>query len=243
MRKAMRWAMAGVVLAGTVLLPDESAAQRTRRGEFPDARFTVEVFGGVADYGRFLEQYAMVGEFLGERELRASTALALGLSVGAFAWEKTGVRLGFTWSPSELEFKDDTGIDVEVLDEDNLADLSAYVLSLDLMRFLFDPSRRFTPFASAGITATWWSLGDDDSGELISTDDTHFRWGGMGSIGAQYRVNRKFGVRGEIATMGLGNPFDGKNSFRTATGLTFDEPSSVRLTRITLALTYSFLKH
>ncbi len=241
MSQAMRWVTTGAVLAGAVFLPDDAAAQR--RGQFPDARFTVEVFGGVADYGRFLEQYAIVDDFFGQRELTASTALALGVSVGAFAWEKTGVRLGFTWSPTELEFKDDSGIDVEVLDDDDLADLSAYVLSLDLMRFLLNPSRRFAPYASAGIAATWWSLGDDGGlDEILSGDDTHFRWGGMGSIGAQYRVNRNIGVRGEIATMGLGNPFDGNDAFRTATGLTFDEPSSVRLTRITLALTYSFLK-
>ncbi len=42
--------------------------------------------------------------------------------------------------------------------------------------------------------------------------------------------------------MGLGNPFDGDDAFRTVTGLTFDEPSTTRLTRVALALTYSFLR-
>ena len=249
MRNAMRMAMVSAAMACAALLPTNAEAQRMRGAMFPEARFTIEVFGGLADYGRFLEQYAVirdVDEFeviaFGQREVTAKTALALGLSVGGFFWDKTGVRLGFTWSPSEIEYRDDTGTDSELFDEDDVADLSAYVLSLDLMRFLFDPRRRFAPYVAAGITGTWWSLDEDDDDEILSTDATHFRWGGTTSIGLQYRATRKIGLRAEVATMALGNPFDGNDSFRTDSGLTFDEPSTVRFTRITLALTYSFLK-
>ncbi|HEX6940785.1 MAG TPA: hypothetical protein VF158_15320 [Longimicrobiales bacterium] len=244
MTMSSRTAIVAAVLAGAALLPAEGLAQRTRRpprGDFPDAHITVEVFGGLADYGRFLEQFASSDGFTGQREVTASTALALGAAVGAYPWEKTGVRLGFTWSPTDIEFEDDSGTDVDILDEDDLADLSVYVLSLDVIRFLLDPSERFTPYASGGITAAWWHLGDDD-GEILAVDETHFRWGGFGSIGLQYRATRHIGARLEVATMGLGNPFDGNNAYRTATGVTFDEPSTVRLTRITLAVTYSFLK-
>lgn len=243
MRKAIRPAMLAAAVSFAALLPADAEAQRMRGARFPDARFTLELFGGLADYGRFLEQYVLVVDFLGQREVTANTALALGGSVDAFIWDRTGVRLGFTWSPSDLEYRDDSGLDVEVLDEDEVADLSVYVLSLDLMRFLLDPARRFAPYAAAGITAAWWSLGDDDAGEIITTDDTHFRWGGTGSVGLQFRANRNIGLRAEVATMALGNPFDGNDAFVTDTGLTFDEPSTVRFTRITLALTYSFLKH
>lgn len=254
MRNAMRLAMVGAATTCAALLPTNAEAQRMRGAMFPEARFTIEVFGGLANYGRFLEQYVVLLDLdddgvitddaviaFGQREVTAKTALALGLSVGGFFWDKTGVRLGFTWSPSEIEYRDDTGTDVEIFDQDDVADLSAYVLSLDLMRFLFDPRRRFAPYVAAGITGTWWSLDDDDD-EILSTDATHFRWGGTTSIGLQYRATRNIGVRAEVATMALGNPFDGNDSFRTDSGLTFDEPSTVRFTRITLALTYSFLK-
>ncbi|HEX7117899.1 MAG TPA: hypothetical protein VF212_03880 [Longimicrobiales bacterium] len=244
MRMSTRSAIFGAVLAGAALLPADGLAQRGRRSDdadYPDARYTVEIFGGLADYGRFLEQFAGDFGLSEQREVTASTALALGASVGMFPWEKTGVRLAFTWSPTDLEFQDDSGLDIDALDEDDIADLTASVLSLDVIRFLLDPSERFTPYASGGITATWWSL-DDENGEILSEDDTQFRWGGYGAIGLQYRATRKFGVRLEVATMGLGNPFDGKDSYRTATGITFDEPSTVRLTRIALALTYSFLR-
>jgi len=249
MRNALRLAMVSAAMTCAALLPTNAEAQRMRGAMFPEARFTIEVFGGLADYGRFLDQYVFLLDVdedtvlaFGQREVTAKTALALGLSVGGFFWDKTGVRLGFTWSPSEIEFRDDTGTDSEIFDEDDVADLSAYVLSLELMRFLFDPRRRFAPYVAAGITGTWWSLDEDDDDEILSTDATHFRWGGTTSIGVQYRATRNFGLRAEVATMALGNPFDGNDSFRTDSGLTFDEPSTVRFTRITLALTYSFLK-
>lgn len=239
-------AFCAAAVTAAALFPAEASGQRSPRAEFPEAHLTFELFAGLANYGRFLEEYPIDFDddlsLLGQREVSADNALAIGASFGVRVWEKTGVRLGFTFSPTELKFEDDSGIDSDFLDEDDLADLNVFVLSLEIIQFLLDPNRRWSPYASAGITANWWNLGDDGSGEIVAVDETQFRWGGMGALGVQYRANRNLGVRLEVATMALGNPFDGNSSYRTTTGIAFDEPGHVRLSRITLALTYSTLK-
>ena len=249
MTKAVRTAIAAAAFTAVGLLPAEAEGQRRTRGDFPERHVTVEIFAGVADFGRFLEEYVFDDDdddtffdLLGEREITAKTALAIGAAVGARIWERTEVRLGFTFSPTELEFKDDTGFDLDRLDRDDVADLNVFVLSLDVIRYLLDPTRRLTPYASAGLTANWCNLGDDGSDEIVAVDETQFRWGGFGSIGAYYRINRRLGAKLEIATMALGNPFDGDNAYVSVDGIKFDEPSSVRMSRITLMLTYSTLK-
>lgn len=99
-----------VVSAATLftllIAPDRGRAQG--KWDFRP-RVTLEAYGGVSTFGRFLEQ-----EFDdGERELTASSALAVGGSIGIWPWAKTGVRAAFTVSPTEFEFEDDTGTDTD----------------------------------------------------------------------------------------------------------------------------------
>lgn len=254
MRRATK--IATSVLLSVALFPTAGSAQRMER-----PRLTIEVFGGLGNYGRFLEQLidgTPPGFFLTpdirERELTAENSFAFGGSLGIWPWEKTGVRLAFTWSNTDLEYEDDTGIDSDALDLEDLADLSNKTLSLEVLRYLLAHHRRISPYAVAGVAATWWGLDDEeDRGEIQSNDgDTQFRWGGVGGIGLQIRARDRIGVRLEATTFGLGNPFDGDDSFTTRSGRTaqlsptnprlvlpIDEPGSVRFSRYTVALTYS----
>src|SRR5690606_8471342 len=60
MRNALRLAMVSAAMTCAALLPTNAEAQRMRGAMFPEARFTIEVFGGLADYGRFLDQYVFL---------------------------------------------------------------------------------------------------------------------------------------------------------------------------------------
>lgn len=234
-----------LALTLTALYPTDALSQRWRdAGRAQRTSVTVGAFIGFANYGRFLEQDAEADGLLGERELTARNAVALGATVEWYPWDRTGLRLGYTFSPTDLEYRDDSGTGSERLDRDGLADLNVHVLNVDVLRFLLDSRRRFSPYALAGVSGAWWSLGDEGAaGEIESNgDDTRFRLGGVGGIGFHYSVTPEIAARFEVATFGIGNPFDGEESFTTATGQTFDEPSSARLTRVTLMITYSFLR-
>lgn len=242
-----------VLVGATLAAPADADAQRAQQ-----PAVTIEAFGGAADYGRFLEQAAVEDLVLDdgliafgprvERELTAETGATFGGSIGIWPWEKTAARIGFTWSGSQLEFKDDTGNGSQTFDSE-LTDMNTYVLSAELLRFLFDAhDNTFAPYANAGVAAVWWSL--DENGTLANPadaiaggDETEFRFGGVGGLGLQIRLGASWATRLEVSTFGLGNPFDGDEGFRNTNPawFTFDEPNNVRMTRMTVALTYSFL--
>jgi outer membrane protein W len=224
--------------------PESGHAQRRR--------LTAEAYIGVANFGRFLEQ--RLGEELvaiaPERRLTASTALALGLGIGYWPWDnRTNVRFTFTFSPSEFEFEDDTGIGSDRFDLDDVADLNVYAWTLEVMRFLFGrEERRVAPYVTAGVTGAIWSTDDDDrrfpAARIGGGSTSVFRVGGVAGVGLHIRLKRHWALRLELNNFALGNPFHGENAFRETAGTwtTFDEPSTVRMSRLTLAGTYTFFR-
>lgn len=244
-----------------VLLPRTVHAQDWDEDDgFDIGGLTIEVNAGAADYGRFLEQARVTIEdpdlipggplvFTSreERELTAETAFTFGGSIGTWFQDDLGVRLGVNYNPTQFVFEDDTGDGSEEFDSDEVADLSAFTLSLEVLKFLVDPEEnRFAPYANAGVAAGWWDLGEDEDGAAVSPivaqEETQMRWGGVGGIGLQIGLTESFSTRIEISTFGLGNPFDGDEAFQVDDDefATFDEPNSVRLTRLTLGLAYTF---
>lgn len=200
---------------------------------------SVEAYAGGASFGRFLEQ-RFAG---GERELTPDAAFAAGGAVNVYPFEKTWLRVGYTWVGSELEYHDDSGFDVETREREDLSFLASNTASLEALTLFLDPVRRFNPYAVAGVTGTLWSLGDDELGlgeVRPGEDDTLLRFGANAGLGLQARIVEDLVLRAEVNNFGLGNPFDGNNAFRTGSGLTFSEPPIVRMTRYTLGLTYVF---
>ena len=227
-----------LALLGLALMA--APVERASTQEKMAPRFTVEAYGGAATFGRFLEQ--RIGG-AGERELRASTALAVGGAVGVRPWQSAALRLGFTWSPTELEFENDGGLGGDELEGEGLADLNAYVLSLDVLSFFFGEDRRLAPYAVAGVAGGWWSLDEGEgfgAGEILAEEDTQFRSGTVFGTGLQFRATSRLLLRLEATATQLGNPFDGEDAFRVRSGTTFDEPERVPVTRFTVNLVYTF---
>lgn len=248
----------GAALLGLGLFAAPAYAQKQ------EPRFTLAAYGGVASYGRFVEQFAAEGfGAVRERELSAGTGAAVGGSLGFFPsiWgiNDIAARVGFQWTTSEFEFENDDPRVPDDFDDDEAeaADFNTYTASVDVMKFLGNASGRVAPYAIAGVSGTWWSLDDgEDEDDIdgvgtfgsvrptLDGDDTVFRIGGIGGLGLQIRATDAFAIRLEAARYEIRNPFDGdgEDAFGISTGATFDEPNRVGVNRLSLGLTYTLYK-
>jgi hypothetical protein len=243
------WFAAG--LAGLLLfaVPNDSVAQR--RGGTPSPRlpaFTLEAYTGFSTFSRFIEQDVLPnGDMLppiGERSLNANVAFVLGGALGAWIWDGTGVRLGYTWATTEFKYRDSSGLDRDLLDSGGLNDLNAHIISLEITQLLLSPRKRISPYLLAGINGEFWVLGDQEEADAIrTTTGSQFRWGKSAGVGLQFRASRPLAIRLEADGFSLGSPFRGKSAFIPESGLTFDKPDDIVMPRYTLGLIYTFLRH
>src|SRR5690606_9109285 len=248
MTSAMRvcWSLA-VAAAMFVAVPGAAQGQRQEepyryRWYFGLRDVTFQGYVGIADHGRFLLQaldFDLV-DVNPQRKLTGDRSFSWGVAVGARVLPRTQARLAFNWTRPDLEFEDDTGLDLDAFDIDDIGELTSTTLALELLRYLLPEWRRFNAYAGAGVIITWWSLDDtrlglivDDTlfgsiGSIVAVDDGQTRFGGSAVLGLQYRTSRRFAIRLEAATFAPGNPFSGDNSYVPITGFTIDEPSHVR---------------
>ena len=259
MTSAMRvcWSLA-VAAAMFVAVPGAAQGQRQEepyryRWYFGLRDVTFQGYVGIADHGRFLLQaldFDLV-DVNPQRKLTGDRSFSWGVAVGARVLPRTQARLAFNWTRPDLEFEDDTGLDLDAFDIDDIGELTSTTLALELLRYLLPEWRRFNSYAGAGVIITWWSLDDtrlglivDDTlfgsiGSIVAVDDGQTRFGGSAVLGLQYRTSRRFAIRLEAATFAPGNPFSGDNSYVPITGFTIDEPSHVRQTNLRLAIAYT----
>ncbi len=241
------WWTAGLASLLLAAVPNNATAQR--RGREPAWRtpaFTIEVYTGFSTFSRFIEQDVLPdGNTLppiGERSLNADVAFVLGGSLGAWIWDGTAARIGYTWATTDFEYRDSSGRDRELLDLDDLNDLNTHIISLEVIQLILDPRRRIAPYLLAGINGEFWVLGDRERADaILTTNGSQFRWGGSGGIGLQIRASRPLAFRLEASRFILGSPFRGRTAFRPAFGLTFDKPDNVTMPRYTLGLVYTFM--
>ncbi len=238
----------GLACAGLLLPANEAAGQGFIRdlAEYVLGipNWQAQLHGGVSDFGRFLLQDVAVLNGNGDnlqlqRELNAENSFAFGGAFGGTFLPRTGFRLSASYTTTDLEYNDDTGIDSHLLDTGEVGDLGNFVLGFELMRYLLLEKAKLTPYGSGGLLLSWWSLDDQATGELVG-EDTQFRLGAMGSLGLQYRMTSAFAMRLEAVTATIGNPFTGRDSFVPTTGFTIDEPARVRRTDYRLGLVYTF---
>ncbi|MGH7471143.1 MAG: hypothetical protein ACRENP_24610 [Longimicrobiales bacterium] len=241
--RSMKWMVSGA-LCLAVLVPAREAAAQSKKIDalnwlFKIPRWNADLHAGFGNYGRFLlESPVEPFDFL-ERELRGRGAFTIGVGFGGTFMPRTGFRLGVNRTWSELAWRDDTGTGSELLDQDDVGDLAQTILSAEIVRYLLLESSKFTPYATAGVLASWWGLNDATG---FIGDDTHFRWGATGSIGLQLALRDNIRLRLDATTASIGNPFTGRNSYIADLGRAIDEPSRVRKTEVRLAVGYAWGK-
>jgi hypothetical protein len=241
------WWIIGVAGLLVAAHPHDAAAQRG--GRPTNTRlpaFTIEAYAGFSTVSRFIEQDVLRGNQLpplGQRSLNANTAFVLGGSLGAWLWDGTAARLGYTWATTDFEYRDSSGLDRTLLDVDDLNDLNTHIISIEVIQMVLDPRRRIVPYILAGLNGEFWVLGDPERNDaILTTDGSQFRWGSSAGIGLQFRVSQPFAIRLEADRFILGSPFRGRTAFHPALGLTFDKPDDVTMPRYTLGLVYTFLR-
>lgn len=211
------------------------------RWVFGLSRWTLEVHGGAGTFGRFLLEAPTTGSTPGaEREVSAEKGFAVGGAIGATVLPRTAVRLTYTHTSSDFVYRDDSGTGSAALDVDDLGGVATHMLSGELTRFLVAEANSIVPYASAGFVASWWSLDEAASGVQAPGGTTQFRWGGMATLGLQFRVSSRFRVRFEAASASVRNPFRGSESFTTVEGVTIDEPNRVSKSDYRIVLVYGF---
>lgn len=240
------WLVGGLCVA--LLLPKQASAQPII-GDLLDwffnaPRWNADVHIGYGHYGRFLLQAPTVDPFdFRQRELKGRHAWTLGAGIGGTPMPRTGFRLGYNYATADLSWRDDTGTGSELLDVDDVGDIRLHSVGLELIRYLMLETSRFSPYFTVGVSANWWDMDPENSIVLRApTGDTHFRWGGLGTVGVHYRFNQSFRVRLEVAGASVGNPFNGRDSYITIVGRPIDEPSRVSKSDLRLALQYTWGK-
>jgi outer membrane protein W len=187
-----------------------------------------------SSYGTFLMQNTPAGE----RALRGGRQLGWGLASGFDITDKLGARLGWTYTNTNMQFKDFSGTGSNLLDVENLGKLKSNIAALDLVHYFVGSRSLIAPYAGAGLAGVWSSLGSENAALITPGGSQQFHMGINANVGVQVRVIPQLFGRLEWNTMGTHNPFNGNRSYKTAGGSTFDEPSRVSKTEWRFAAAY-----
>lgn len=214
-----------------------SVTPAAARGQQLPLEVTIGAHGGASIFTEFLEQRVSdpVG---GEREIVAQTAAMIGGSISFSRWPMTEVRIGADWAGTEIDARDDSGIESDALDEDALADLNVVLGQLSIVRYVMPKDAPIAPYLTLGVNVAVWALDEAAGGDLGAIEETQVRYGATAGVGARFAIGQQAGLRIEIDRATVGNPFDGESAFRVS-GDTFDEPSTVGILRLVGGLTYT----
>ena len=187
-------------------------------------------------YGTFLMQNVPGGE----RSLRGERSVGWGLAAGFDITDQLGLRLGWTYTNSNMKFKDFSGSGSELLDSDDLGKLKSNIAALDVVHYFVGSRSLIAPYAGAGVSGAWSSLGPEGPELVTPGGSQQFHLGINANVGVQVRLIPQLFGRVEWNSMGARNPFNGNRSYKASTGDTFDEPSRVSKTEWRFAAAYYF---
>jgi hypothetical protein len=185
-------------------------------------------------YGTFLMQNTPAGE----RALRGERHLGWGLASGFDITDKLGLRLGWTYTNTNMHFKDFSGTGSDLLDVEDLGKLKSNIAALDVVHYFVGSRSLIAPYAGAGVAGVWSSLSPESAALITPGGSQQFHMGINANVGVQVRFIPQLFGRVEWNTMGTRNPFNGNRSYKTTVGDTFDEPSRVSKTEWRFAAAY-----
>ena len=200
------------------------------------SRWSLSANLGTNRYSTFLMQNVPGGE----RALRGDSHLGWGLAAGYDITDKLGVRLGWTYTNSNMQFKDYSGSGSDLLDSDDLGKLKSNIAALDVVHYFVGSRSLIAPYAGAGVAGVWSALGPEGPQLITPGGSQQFLLGINANVGVQVRIIPQWFGRVEWNTMGTRNPFTGNRSYKSTVGDTFDEPSRINKTEWRFAATYYF---
>lgn len=247
MRKG-RWIVAGMMLLCAAAPTTSNAQARQDPDNAVDNLFralfgpnwNVFAHGGVSSNSRFILQDAIGGG--GQRALKTENTYNVGLGAGVDLLPRTGFRMSYTFTSSDLVFRTDNGNGSEMFDVEDGGTLQSHTAAVEVVRYMLPPHAFFTPFATAGVLGAWWVLDEESALVASGGGSTQFRLGALATFGVQATLGDGFSARFEVASASVRNPFTGNESFQAIGGATIDEPGRVNKTDFRLAVAYSFGK-
>ena len=200
------------------------------------SRWSLSANLGTNRYGTFLMQNVPGGE----RALRGDSPFGWGLAAGFDITDKLGMRLGWTYTNTNMQFKDYSGTGSDFLDSDDLGKLKSNIAALDVVHYFVGSRSLIAPYAGAGVAGVWSALGPEGPQLITPGGSQQFHLGINANVGVQIRIIPQTFGRIEWNTMGTRNPFTGNRSYKSTVGQTFDEPSRINKTEWRFAATYYF---
>jgi outer membrane protein W len=203
------------------------------------ARWHVSLQGAASHNGTFLSQHTNDGDVA----IRTSVAPSLGGGGGFDINDNTNLRLGYTYTPSKLRYRDWNGTGSNALNISNIGNLTNNVVSFEAQHYFVGSRSLVSPYAGVGLAGVWSHLSPENQNLLTTPGGSQkFGWAPTANFGAQVRLTSEFYSRLEWATMGMPNPFDGNRAFRSPLGVTYDQPSRVSKQEWRVAAVYYFGK-
>ena len=249
MRK-LSWFLVAL-LALQVVTPSGAAAQDKDEHDAKDfmkdvlggifgPRWNMYLTGGAATAGRYLLQRP-TGAITGEQSVEGKTGYSFGVGGGGDYFLRQGYRVYYTYAKNDLTYRTNNGDGSSALDVDPGASLHSNTVGVELIRYMLPAKATVSPYGTIGLSGTWWGL---DSSPLVipAGGSTQFKMGANVAFGVQYRGWEQFGARLEASKANVGNPFTGKNSFRTVGAIPFEEPDQVGHWDYRVAGVYYFKK-
>lgn len=239
----MRLGTRMLVIACGVIGSSPAAAQNTTNDAYVTdmvdhltdaARWSFAGNVGTSRYGSFLMQNVPGGE----RSLRGDRHFTWGLAAGYDISDQLGFRLGWSYTNTNMRFKDFSGSGSELLDSDDLGKLKSNVAALDVVHYFVGSRSLIAPYAGAGVAGVWSALSSDGPALLAPGGSQQFNIGVNASLGVQVRVIPQLFGRLEWNSMATHNPFNGNRSYKASSGDTFDEPSRVTKSEWRFAAAY-----
>ena len=209
------------------------------------SRWHLSLNGGAGSFGNMLLQQTPLGAVA----IRGNRSFAFGGGGGFDVDQNNQIRLNYTYTGTNLQYRDWRGIGSNLLNVSGLGKLNSNVVTLEADHYFVGSRSLVSPYAGIGLSGAWSHLSPDvvpasvfvnTPTQFLTTPGGSQRFGMAGSanFGAQIRLTQEFFTRVEWNTINVPNPFNGNRAFQSPGGVTYDQPSRVQKNEWRLAGVY-----
>jgi len=198
------------------------------------SRWHLSLNGGAGTFGNLLLQQTPLGAVA----IRGNRSFAFGGGGGFDIDANNQISLNYTYTGSNLQYRDWRGIGSNLLNVSGLGKLNSNVVSVSANHYFVGSRSLVSPYAGFGVAGAWSHLNPDvvpasvflnAPTQFLQTPggSQKFGFGATANLGAQVRLTQEFFARVEWNTMNQPNPFNGNRAFQSPF-VTYDQPSRVQ---------------
>ena len=210
------------------------------------SRWHVALHGGAGTFGNMLLQQSPLGAVA----IRANRSLAVGGGGGFDIDDNNQITLDYTYTGSQMQFRDWRGIGSNLLNVSNIGKLTSNVVAVSANHYFVGSRSLISPYAGFGVAGAWSHVSPDVVGASVFAPNTptqfletpggsqKFGFGATANLGAQVRLTQEFFARVEWNTTNTPSAFNGNRSVQSPSFITYDQPSRVQKNEWRVAAVY-----